>query len=74
MKRSMGQQAQQDIICRAGVLEQIASKKDKMDHETIMEETTRVCFSIVEGLLAKTGTRPSEVCCRMSFFRQSNLH
>ncbi len=31
-----------------------------MDHQTILDETTWVCGSVVEGLLAKTGVHPSE--------------
>lgn len=53
------------------MLEQIASKEEKMQYETVLEETTRVCFSVVGGLLEKTGVHPSEV---YYFNLLSNLH
>ena len=62
------------MTCLAGVLEQIASKEAKIDHETVMEETTSVCFSIVAGLLEKTGIHPSEVYSLICLFEQSNPH
>jgi hypothetical protein len=43
------------------VIDQITSKEEKMDHETIIEETKWVCGNVVDELLKKTGVHPSEV-------------
>lgn len=45
----------------AAVLEQIESGAGRMKYSTVLEETERVCFNIVEELLKKTSTHPSEV-------------
>ncbi len=48
-------------VLLAGVLEQIASGAQKMDHKTIQQETEWICTDVVQNLLEKTGTHPSEV-------------